>query len=295
MSAAQKFKHIFSLLERRYGRRERYHTRPPVERSLVTALLENGKEKPAEDRLRQLEKEFVDLNEMRVCAPDELNRLLGQTAGSRVGQAIADTLTAIFNNAQAMNLDDVARLTPKQAEAKLRKMNPMPSRVAGELLLANLGYKDLPAGAGLLRVARRTEIVQAGSADEQIATLRRIVPKSLVPRVFHAFEMLAEHVCTPKDFNCRECPICKHCPTGTETLKKLALEAEKQRAAEEAQECENEKKQKERQATAHKKAATARLKETIEDRSKKLRITTGGTKKGRLRTRGSASVASPVA
>lgn len=292
MSAARKFKLVFALLERQYGRRERYNSRPPVERTLVTALLRDGREKPAEQALRQLEKEFVDLNEMRVCAPEELNRLLGQSSRPGAGQLIADTLTAIFNHAQAMNLDEVMQLAPKQAEAKLRKMNPMPSRVAGELLLANLGYKELPAGAGLLRVVRRLELVQSGSADEQIVALRRLVARPLVPRVLHAFEMLAERVCTPKDFHCRECPIHKHCPTGAAALEKLALDEEKQRAAQEAE--LRKKEQQEHRATAHKKAATARLKKAIEARSKKLRISAKRTGRRRERTPGAAPVAPQV-
>ncbi|MFH1732923.1 MAG: hypothetical protein ABIF82_14900 [Planctomycetota bacterium] len=289
ISAIRQFKTIFAILEKEFGRRERYRAHSPVEQVLLTLLLRDGKEDQGKRVIKRLEREFVDLNEVRVCVPEELDEVLGRDYPPSVGKLVTDTLTAIFNHAQAMNLDSILELDIEKAKKKLLKLRPLPSRVAGEFLLANLGCEKLPEGAGLLRVAKRTKMIKPGPADSQMKTLRRIVPKAAVPRVFHAFEMLAERICTENDFDCRACPINEHCPTGAEKLKQLQIQEEKERAAREAEE-KHVKKQRDRdrRARARKRAATKKLKKTIEVRSKKLKIST------RKKTRRSSRAAPPA-
>lgn len=288
-SAIRQFKTIFPILEREFGRRERYRAHPPVEQALLTLLLRDGREDQGQRVIKRLEREFVDLNEVRVCVPEVLDEVLGRSYPPGVGKLVTDALTAIFNHAQAMNLDSILELDVEKAKKKLLKLKPLPSRVAGELLLANLGCEKLPEGDGLLRVAKRTKIIKSGPVDLQIKTLRRMAPKAAVPRVFHAFEMLAERMCTEDDFGCRACPISEHCPTGTEKLKQLQIQEEKERATREAEEKRVKKQRdRDRRARARKRAATERLKKTIEVRSKKLKIST------RKKTRRSPRAMPPV-
>jgi len=279
-SATQKFREILSVLEKHFGRRVRYRSHPPVEQALVTVLLKGGKEPPAMRALQRLEREFVDWNEARVADPEFLDRILGNGYPPGVGRLITDTLTAIFNHAQAMNLDDVMQMPPDRAGARLRKLAPLPGRVAGELLLANLKYPKLPESAGLLRVARRARIISRGSADAHMRTLRRMTSGAMVPRAFHAFEMLAERPCAERGPDCRACPIHDLCPTGVDTLKRLRLREEKERAARAAAEkAHREQKEREKKTRTRKQATTARLKKAIETRSRKLRIPTTGKRK----------------
>ncbi len=280
ISAARRFGKIFPLLEKAFGRRARFKPHPPVEQALVTALLKNGKEDGYERILKRIGREFVDLNEVRVCTPEDLADALGRAYPPVVATLITTSLTAIFNQAQAMNLDNLLALDTEKAKKKLLKLKPMPSRVAGELILTQLRYKKLPEGAGLLRVAKRTGITTKGPVDTQIRVFRRASSGTPVARVFHAFEMLAERVCTDTDYDCRACPISALCPTGIETLKRLAAEEAKQRAAEEAAAKQQRRdRDRRRKVTAEKQAATRELKKAIEDRSKKLKIPTRKTGK----------------
>jgi len=281
ISASKRFRTVFPILEQKFGRRERYKPRKPVEQALITLLLKKGKERPAELAIRRLEKNFVDLNEARVASPKTLESILGKGYPPGVGQLLIDTLSAIFNSVQAMNLDDIVALEPSRAEPKLRRMGNMPSRVAGEFLLAQMDYGRLPQGAGILRVARRIKMTRNGTADSQLRTMRRLTPKTNVPRVFHAFETLAERVCTLKEFDCRACPICDHCPTGLATLERLAKEEEKARLAREAEELRLRKRRERERKT---RAATERLKKTIQVRSKKLNISTAKTRRKRKKS-----------
>ncbi len=271
ISPAQKFKKVFALLEKKFGRRDRYGAYPPVQQALVTLLLKDGREDYALRTIRRLEHEFVDWNELRVCDPEMLDDFLGNGSPRGTGRLIRDTLTAIFNHSQSMNLDDVVELESEQAETLLKKLNSMPSRVAGELLLANLGYKKLPDGAGLLRVARRTKLVHQTAAENQIRALRRMVPDALLPRVFHAFETLAERICLREESPCSACPIANLCPTGVDKLARLRIEAEKERAAREALEKQERNKRKHaHKLQARKRASTKKLKQAIAVRKLKI-------------------------
>lgn len=225
--------------------------------------------------LRRLERKFVDRNEVRVCSPEVLDELLGKSYPQGIGRLICDTLTGIFNYSQAMNLDEIVESDTELADQRLKKVRPMPSRVCGELLMASFSYRKLPESAGLLRVLRRTRIVGHGTATSNTQSIRRMVSQPMNTRVFHAFETLAERICTEDNFDCRACPINEHCPTGIDKLKKLRIREEKERAAREAEERRlQEKRKRERKAKARKEAETQKLKHTIKVRSKKLQIST---------------------
>jgi endonuclease III len=275
ISSSGRLKAILTLLEERYGKREAFKPRPPVERALITILLKDGKERSAENAMRRIRRGFVDLNEMRVADPSELDTALGRSYPPGVGQLVCDALTAIFNYSQSMDLEALLELDVTKAETVLRRMGRMPSRVAGELLLAELHYGKLPATHGVLRVAKRVKLVRPGSMDSQVRSIRRLVSAKMTTRTYHAMEMLAERVCTPKDYDCRACSISEHCPTGQETLKKLAIQEEKERKAREAEEERlRVTRDRDRRQRAKKRAATARLKKQIQARSKKLKIST---------------------
>jgi endonuclease III len=282
ISATKRFKSIFPILEEEYGRREDYGLHPPIEQVLLTLLLKNGEEAPAERAINRLRKEFVNWNEARVSQPEALDRTLGNGYPPGIGQLIVDTLTAIFNRTQSMNLDDIVGLDPDRAESRLNRLRLLPSRVVGEFLLTQLDYDKLPPGAGLLRVAARTKLVRSSSAESRVRGLRQIVPKKYVRRAFHAFEMLGERVCTPRDYDCRSCPIVEHCPTGVETVRRLEAQEEKEREARDAERTrKRRKRRRDRKEQKRRRAATARLRKTIEERSKKLKITPSKTRKRR--------------
>ncbi|MFW6158905.1 MAG: hypothetical protein ACOC8E_06060 [Planctomycetota bacterium] len=280
VSATRQFKTIFPVLEKQYGRRETYKERPPVEQVLITLLLTGGKEGPAEEALERLRQRFVDLNEVRVGDPDQLDEFLGDDYPAGTGTRITDALTAIFNNAQAMTLEPIAELEPEDALAELTRMEKLSSRAVGELVLAYFGYDKLPETEGLLRVAARTGLVKHASPESQMRSLRRTTPKTQRARVFHTFEMHAERICTRKDYDCPNCPINEHCPTGQETLERLRIQQEKERAAQKAEaERLKRKRNRERRTQERKQAATAKLKKTIEARSKELNLSAKSRKK----------------
>ena len=282
--AKKRLRACLSVLEKRFGKRERYGTHPPVKQALVTLLLKKGKEGPAERAISRLARDFVDLNEARVCRGERLDAVLGGGYPPGLGQLVSDTLTAIFNHSQAMNLDRLLELPPQRAETTLKRMKPMPSRVAGELLLTQLGYGRLPEAAGIRRVASRLKLIRPSNNNGATRSLRRLIPATMVARAFHAFETLAERICTARAFDCRACPISDLCPTGAEMLKKLRAEEAKERAAREAEDKrQREKRDRERRTRARKRAATARLKKAIQVRSKKLKISPSKKRKRRPR------------
>jgi len=97
----------------------------------------------------------------------------------------------------------------------------------------------------------------------------------VVVRVFHAFETLAERICTANDYVCRSCPIKEHCPTGVDTIKRLEAKEAKELAAREAEEKRlKEQRHLDRRTRARKRVATEKLKKAIEVRSKELKIPT---------------------
>ncbi len=273
VSATKRFQTIFPTLEDQWGEREPYKERPPLQQILITLLLVDGKEGPAEKTLERLREHFVDLNELRVSNPDQLDELLGDRHPPGVGKQIVDALTGIFNNTQTMTLKWLMELDADEAFEELSQLEKFPSRAIGELLMACFSYDKLPATEGLLRVAERTDIVSPGAPESQALSLRRITPKDDRARIFHAFEMHAERICTRKDYDCPNCPVKDHCPTGQETLERLRLQEEQEQAAQQAEAARLKRKlERDKRTEKRREEATAKFKETITARSKELNI-----------------------
>ena len=126
----------------------------------------------AEEAMKHIEKEFVDLNELRVATDLEIAELLGvryPNIEQRV-ELITRSLNAIFEKEHTLNLDRLATLSKRDARQFLRDLVPeMHPFVEAYVMLYSFEGHAIPADTEIVAYLLEEEIVdeKATLADAQ--------------------------------------------------------------------------------------------------------------------------------
>ena len=116
----------------------------------------------AEEAMKHIEKEFVDLNELRVATDLEIAELLGvryPDIEKRV-ELITRTLNAIFEKEHTLNLDRLATISNRDARQFLRDLVPdlMHPFVEAYVMLYSFDGHAIPADDEIVVYLREEEI-----------------------------------------------------------------------------------------------------------------------------------------
>ena len=122
---AEELRSLFKRLlkEHKPAPRERQE---PLKALVRSAMSYDMPDSRAEEAMRAIDKEFVDLNELRVATDLEIQELLGNRYPQierRVGM-ITQTLNAIFEKEHTLNLDRLGTISKRDARQFLRDLAP---------------------------------------------------------------------------------------------------------------------------------------------------------------------------
>jgi endonuclease III len=132
-------------------------------RAAMSADVSDGK---AEEAMKHIEKEFVDLNELRVATDLEIAELLGvryPEITKRV-ELITKSLNAIFEKEHTLNLDRLATLSKRDARQFLRDLPDMTPFVEAYVMLYSFEGHAIPIDSEILGYLREEEVID-GSTD----------------------------------------------------------------------------------------------------------------------------------
>jgi len=149
----------------------------PVKQEPLKALVRGAmsydvSDSRAEEAMRHIEKEFVDLNELRVATDLEIAELLGNRYPeiTRRVEIITLTLNAIFEKEHTLNLDRLATVSKRDARQFLRDLVPdMHPFVEAYVMLHAFEGHAVPVDEEMLSYLREEGIVdeKTGIADAQ--------------------------------------------------------------------------------------------------------------------------------
>lgn len=157
MTAADPTRKLTSTLKRlrtAYGALEREEwlaPLEPVEDPMVMQLLfsflawEAGTARAAH-AIKKLLSSVVDINELRVCLPDETAGMLGERYPRAVERCVRlrTALNELYKREHAVTLKTVADLPKRDARTYLGSLEGMPGYVTGRMLLLALGGHAFP-------------------------------------------------------------------------------------------------------------------------------------------------------
>src|SRR5262249_32959679 len=138
-------------------------------RALVHAAMSfDVPEAKAEDAMKAIEKEFVDLNELRVATDLEIQELLGvryPQIERRVAM-ITQALNDIFEREQTMNLDRLKTISRRDARNFLRELPEIHPYVEAYVMLFAFDGHSFPIDDRMLEYLRDEEIVDEKTSLE---------------------------------------------------------------------------------------------------------------------------------
>jgi len=122
----------------------------------------------AEDAIKVIQREFVDLNELRVATELEVQDLLGQrypAIEQRVKQITA-ALNAIFEKEHTLSLDRLKTISRRDARTFLRELPEMHPFVEAYVMLFALDGHALPIDESMRDFLVEEEILEEGTSIE---------------------------------------------------------------------------------------------------------------------------------
>jgi len=228
---------------------------PPADpiRVLVESVLQaDASDKQAEAALAEIEKEYVDFNELRVSPVKEIVECIGRTHpfARRKAESLRSALQAVFQRTCALTLDFLAK-KPKKEARRLLLESGLDSYAAARVTLLVFGGHAVPVDETLVDCLKLEGYVHPASDVSDVqGFLERVVPQK---NAVAAHRLLRQFVAASAKALAR---------------KRKADEAARRRAEQEAQR-QAERAEREKAAAAAAGAAPARKRRPRRARAKR--------------------------
>lgn len=146
----------------------------------------------AVDRIRD---ELVDLNELRVCSPDELGSIMGARmprSTERAGRLIR-VLNEIYLRENTLSLASHREMTKRDVQEYLDSIDGLPLYAGSRMILFGLGWHAFPLDERLAKLlGSRGIITPSNTLAQQAAQLERGVRATDALRTYTLIERWAQ-------------------------------------------------------------------------------------------------------
>jgi endonuclease III len=125
-------------------------------------------ESKVDEIMGHIEREFVDLNELRVATDLEIQELLGAKypqIETRVAM-ITQSLNNIFEREHTLNLERMKEISRRDARQFLRELPEITPFVEAYVMLFAFEGSAVPLDASMLAILRSEEVVEEGASVE---------------------------------------------------------------------------------------------------------------------------------
>jgi endonuclease-3 len=160
--------------------------------------------------------------EVRDARVDAIEEAIRPGGISRIKSArIKSILLAISDTAPGgeLSLDWLRRLSVPEAQAYLTGLPGVGRKTAACVLLFALGMHDVPVDTHVSRVGTRLELFRAGAPFEELHdTMLAITPAGQELELHLNLLRHGRRTCYARRPACRECALCRMCPSADEFL-----------------------------------------------------------------------------
>src|SRR4051794_22559945 len=165
---AEELRSLFKRLlkEHKPAARERQE---PLKALVRAAMSYDMPDARAEEAMRAIDKEFVDLNELRVATDLEIQELLGNrypAIEKRVAM-ITQSLNAIFEKEHTLNLDRLATISKRDARQFLRDLAEMHPFVEAYVMLFAFDGHVVPVDGQVLDYLKGEDVLEPATTLEE--------------------------------------------------------------------------------------------------------------------------------
>jgi hypothetical protein len=164
----------------------------PVDELVWSMLLWDAPRSKAERAHKRLVGAVVDVNELRVCMPDEVVGLIGKSYPNAAERAerLLQSLHEVYLREHAVTLASLRSAPKREARKYLESIEATPQFVTARVLLLGLGAHAIPLDARMFAGMQKAGALE-DDADEAraVSVLERTVKASDAPAV-HASMLL---------------------------------------------------------------------------------------------------------
>jgi endonuclease III len=184
----------------RDGKPDARITLEPLDALVRGAMSYNVSDSRAEDAVKAIGKEFVDLNELRVATDLEIHELLGvryPDIEERVAM-ITQCLNDIFEREHTMNLDRLKTVSKRDARQFLRELPGIQPFVEAYIMLMAFDGSAFPMDQEMLDYLRDEEILDP---ETTMAEAQKFVENHIKGEEIYDFYMVLRRValsCGPR-------------------------------------------------------------------------------------------------
>src|SRR3954464_4398719 len=162
------------------------HPAEPLKAIVRAAMSYNGSDAKADEAIKSIEKEFVDLNELRVATDLEIQELLGvryPDIERRVAM-ITGALNNIFEREHTMNLERLRTVSRRDARQFLRELPDIHPFVEAYVMLYSFDGHRFQIDDEILGCQREEE---PGEEDVSLEDAHKFVEHNLSAEQMHDF------------------------------------------------------------------------------------------------------------
>lgn len=149
----------------------------------------------AEAVLKRMADAVVDFNELRICLPDELARMMGERYPRVEERALRlrAALNEIYHRQHAVTLEPLLTMNKRDAKDYLDSLEGVPRFVSARLLLLCLGGHAAPVDGRIAKRLVESHLAENGSPPEAAgATLERLVRAGEMIEVYRLLQAWAD-------------------------------------------------------------------------------------------------------
>jgi endonuclease III len=165
---ADELKHLVRKLQKD-GKPEPLQSQEALSSLVRAAMSYEVSDSRAEDAMKAIGKEFVDLNELRVATDLEIQELLGvrYPAIERRVAMITQCLNSIFEREHTLSLDRLKSISKRDARQFLRELPDIHPFVEAYVMLISMDGHAMPMDDEILQYLRESEIVDDNTTLEE--------------------------------------------------------------------------------------------------------------------------------
>jgi len=164
---AEELRSLFKRLLKE-GKPEEKQTQEPLKALVRAAMSFEVSDSKADEAIRAIEREFVDLNELRVATDLEIQELLGvryPLIEKRVAM-ITQSLNNIFEREHTLSLDRLKTISKRDARQFLRELPEIHPFVEAYVMLYSFDGHCIPLDGEMLAVLHDEEILEESTSLE---------------------------------------------------------------------------------------------------------------------------------
>jgi len=198
----------------KYGELKARKVRPPLDQLILGVMYRHTSVRRATRALREMNRGFVDWNEVRISSVEEIVSHLSNAAWAwDSARQIKAILNALFEKMNELSLGSLGeQMTPTQMRSFLCGLPGVDRELANEVMMLSFNVPVFPCSEGIARMCYRLGVLdtESPSAKNQRFLTKLIAPQYYVP--VHLFLTdCSGRTCLPEGPRCQECLVQQWC------------------------------------------------------------------------------------